>query len=78
MLFRLHSNVKKNFSYRMQDNGFNLFGTKCGPVGSVGIGEFLDWPSDSVLQEGQCLMKLDTYNLCVKILRSLDLQRKSG
>jgi hypothetical protein len=23
-------------------------------------------------------MKLDTYNICVKILRGLDLQRKSG
>jgi hypothetical protein len=46
----------------MQDNGFNLFGTKCGPVGSVGIGGFLDWPSDSVLR-GHHLMKLDTYNL---------------
>jgi len=62
----------------MQDNGFNLFGTKCGPMGSVGIGEFLDWPSDSVLQGGHCLMKLDTYNLSVKILRGLYLQRKSG
>jgi hypothetical protein len=62
----------------MQDTGFNLFGTKCGSVGSVGVGEFLDWRSDSVLQEGHCVMKLDTYNLCVKILRGLDSQRNSG
>jgi hypothetical protein len=47
-------------------------------LGSVGVGEFLDWPSDSVLQEGHCLMKLDTYSICVKILRGLDLHRNSG
>jgi hypothetical protein len=62
----------------MQENGFNLFGSKCDSVGSVGVGEFLDWPSDSIFQEGNCLMKLDTCNHCVKILRGLGLQRKSG
>ena len=41
----------------MQEDGFNIFGTKCG---SVGVAEFLDWLNDTVLQEGHSLMKLDT------------------